>query len=149
MGKKESKPLRKTAPEGINFYDLAKVYAVITMIIDHYGYFGLPGISYTMARWTRVIGRTSAPLFFFLTGYSGSFRFRWHTWCYGAFLFMANAWLNLRLTATSFESLAIVLFLNWTFSYIKLEKLNYWIFHVLIFAALVAAKDLFSDDLRI
>jgi len=59
--KVEAKPIKKTAPLGINFYDLAKVYAVVTMIIDHYGYFGLPGISYTMARWTRVIAEPLRP----------------------------------------------------------------------------------------
>lgn len=139
----------KTAPAGINFYDVAKIIAVVTMIIDHYGYFGLPGISYTVSRWTRVVGRLSAPLFFFLTGYSGSFRFRWHTWCYAVFLFTCNAWLGLRLTATSFESLVIVLSLNWLFSYIKLEKLNHWFFHLLLFIPLCLVKDIFSSDLRI
>lgn len=147
--KKESKPLRKTAPEGINFYDLAKVYAVITMIIDHYGYFGLPGISYTMARWTRVIGRTSAPMFFFLTGYSGSFRFRWHSWCYAVFMFMANAWLNLRLTATSWESIAMCLSVNLIFSYIKFDKINQWYIHLLMFIPLCLLEPYFSDVLRI
>lgn len=147
--KKESKPLRKTAPEGINFYDLAKVYAVITMIIDHYGYFGLPGISYTMARWTRVIGRTSAPMFFFLTGFSGSFRFRWQSWCYGVFMFMANAWLNLRLTATSWESIAMCMSVNLIFSYIKFDKINQWYWHVLMFIPLCLLEPYFSDVLRI
>jgi hypothetical protein len=140
---------RKGPPSGINSYDIAKLIAVVTMVIDHYGYFGIPGISYTASRWTRVIGRLSAPLFFFLTGYSGKFRFRWHTWCYAVFLFAANAWLGLRLTATSFESLIIILVLNWGFQYIKFERINHWIFHIPIFVALVFAKDYFSGTLRI
>jgi len=140
---------RKGPPSGINSYDIAKLIAVVTMVIDHYGYFGIPGISYTASRWTRVIGRLSAPLFFFLTGYSGKFRFRWHTWCYAVFLFSANAWLGLRLTATSFESLIIILALNWGFQYIKFERINHWIFHIPIFVALVFAKDYFSGTLRI
>merc|ERR1711964_535832 len=65
------------------------------------------------------------------------------------FLFMCNAWLNLRLTATSFESLVIVLSLNWIFSYVKLEKLNHWFFHILLFVPLCLAKDVCSSDLRI
>jgi hypothetical protein len=145
----ESKPVKKTAPEGINFYDLAKFYAVVTMIIDHYGYFGLPGISYTMARWTRVIGRTSAPMFFFLTGFSGSFRFRWQTWCYAVFMFVANAWLNLRLTATSWESLVMCLSVNWLFQYINVDKIQKWYWHVLIFVPLMLLEPYFSDVLRI
>jgi len=44
---KALKEAKRTAPTGLNFYDLAKIYAVVTMMIDHYGYFGLPGISYT------------------------------------------------------------------------------------------------------
>jgi len=140
---------RQGPPSGINMYDIAKLIAVITMVIDHYGYFGLPGISYTASRWTRVIGRISAPLFFFLTGYSGKFRFRWHTWCYAVFLFTANAWLGLRLTATSFESLIIILAMNCGFQYVKFEKLNHWIFHIPIFIALVLAKDYCSTTLRI
>jgi len=142
---------KKTAPTGINFYDIAKIYAVVTMMIDHYGYFGLPGISYSAARWTRVIGRTSAPMFFFLIGYSGSFRFRWHTWCYAVFLFVCNGWLNLRLTATSFESLVIVLTVNWVFSYINLEKLlnKHWSLQFLLFVPLALMESYTSDTLRI
>jgi len=157
--KKENKELRlleeakpkKTAPTGLNFYDLAKIWAVVTMIIDHYGYFGLPGISWTAARWTRVIGRTSAPMFFFLIGYSGSFRFRWHTWLYAVFLFACNAWLNLRLTATSFESLVIVLTVNMLFQYVDLEKLlnKHWIFHLLLFVPLALLESFTGDYLRI
>jgi len=145
----KDQPIKSSAPMGINFYDLAKVYAVVTMIIDHYGYFGLPGISYTAARWTRVIGRTSAPMFFFLTGYSGSFRFRWTTWCYAVFLFVANAWLNLRLTATSWESLVMVLSVNWLFQNFKVDKIQKWYWHVLIFIPLALLEPFFSDTLRI
>jgi len=148
---KALKEAKRTAPTGLNFYDLAKIYAVVTMMIDHYGYFGLPGISYTAARWTRVIGRTSAPMFFFLMGYSNSFRFRWSTWCYAVFLFVCNGWLNLRLTATSFESLVIALTVNWVLSYVDLEKLlnKHWIFHILLFAPLAFFESYTSDYLRI
>merc|ERR1711964_16676 len=146
---KQASMKKSSAPTELNFYDLVKIAAVITMMIDHYGYFGLPGISYTLSRWTRVVGRLSAPLFFFLAGYSGSFKFRWYTWCYAVYLFVCNAWLNLRLTATSFESLVIVLFLNWFFSYCKIEKINHWFFHVCMFIPLALAKDVCSGDLRI
>jgi ABC-type multidrug transport system fused ATPase/permease subunit len=141
----------RTAPSGINFYDLAKIYAIVTMIIDHYGYFGLPGISWTLARWTRVIGRTSAPTFFFLIGYSDSFRFRWHSFMYGVFLFACNAWLNLRLTATSFESIVIVLTTNMVFQWVDIEKLlnRHWAFHILLFAPLAYFESFTGDYLRI
>merc|ERR1711964_922883 len=139
-GKKENKPrveddddkllkeleltreARRGGPSDINMYDLAKILAVLTCIIDHYGYFGIPGISYVAARWTRVIGRMSAPLFFFLAGYSNKFRFRWHSWCWAALLFVLNAWLRLRLTATNWDSMNTILAINWLFAYIKWEK---------------------------
>lgn len=52
-----------------NLYDYLKVFAIITMIIDHIGYFLYPEIM-----WLRVIGRLAFPIFFFLIGRNGSSR---------------------------------------------------------------------------
>jgi len=120
--KEHEGPPKRGGPRGVNMYDLAKILAVTTCIIDHYGYFGIPGIPYTTARWTRVIGRMAAPLFFYLAGYSNKFRFRWHSWCWAVLLFVVNAWLGLHLTATSWDSMNTILTINWLFSYIKWEK---------------------------
>lgn len=46
-------------------YDLLKTFAVITMVIDHVGFFFYPDIL-----WFRVIGRLSAPCWLFLIGYA-------------------------------------------------------------------------------
>lgn len=56
----------------INSHDLVKMLAILTMVIDHVGrYFMYDNI------WMRVIGRTAAPLFFYLVGYSGAYKFKY------------------------------------------------------------------------
>jgi len=146
---KELTKARKGPPTGINMYDIAKLIAVFTMICDHYGYFGIPGISYTTSRWTRVVGRMAAPMFFFLAGYSDKFRFRWHTWCWALCLFLLNAWLGLRLTATVWDSLNSILFINWMWHYVRWEKIQHWAWHIILMVGLCYAKDYFSEEWRI
>merc|ERR1711964_77853 len=118
------------------------------------GYFGVPGLSYTAARWTRVIGRMSAPLFFYLAGYSNKFRFRWHSWCWAVLLFVTNAWLRLRTTATNWDSLNSILAINWLFQYIKWEKhlgsTFKWqlIIHTPLIALSIYWEEWVNDELR-
>jgi len=55
----------------VNSHDLMKVLAIATMVVDHVG------VHFTDENvWLRVVGRMAAPLFFFLVGYSGSYRFK-------------------------------------------------------------------------
>ncbi|OGN96097.1 MAG: hypothetical protein A2Z77_09250 [Chloroflexi bacterium RBG_13_51_36] len=56
----------------INSHDLVKILAILTMIIDNVGLF----LMYDNI-WMRVIGRMAAPLFFYLVGYSGSYKFKY------------------------------------------------------------------------
>jgi len=56
----------------INSHDLVKILAILTMIIDNVGLFFM----YDNI-WMRVIGRMAAPLFFYLVGYSGSYKFKY------------------------------------------------------------------------
>lgn len=64
---------KKAAAYGdtLNSYDLLKLLALATMIVDHFGSYIYPD-----ALWLRVVGRTAFPLFLFLVGYSGSWRLR-------------------------------------------------------------------------
>ena len=55
-----------------NFYDWLKVLAVVTMVIDHIGYYLFPDIL-----GLRLVGRIAFPIFLFLVGVNGSFRWRW------------------------------------------------------------------------
>jgi len=56
----------------VNSHDLLKVLAISVMVIDHAGRFFVDDNV-----WMRMIGRMAAPLFFFMVGYSGSYRFKW------------------------------------------------------------------------
>ena len=55
-----------------NFYDWLKILAVVTMVIDHIGYYLFPDIL-----GLRLVGRIAFPIFLFLVGVNGSFRWRW------------------------------------------------------------------------
>lgn len=54
-----------------NLYDYLKILALVTMIIDHVGYFLYPEMI-----WLRVVGRVAFPLFLVLVGYNCSYRQR-------------------------------------------------------------------------
>jgi hypothetical protein len=56
----------------INSHDLVKILAILTMIIDNVGLF----LMYDNI-WMRVIGRVAPLLFFYLVGYSGSYKFKY------------------------------------------------------------------------
>lgn len=55
-----------------NLYDYLKVVAILTMIVDHLGYYLFPEVLEF-----RLIGRVAFPLFLFLVGFNASFRWRW------------------------------------------------------------------------
>ncbi len=57
----------KKLPKSITSYDLLKTFAIITMIIDHVGYYFFPE-----QLWFRAIGRLCVPAWLFLIGYSKS-----------------------------------------------------------------------------
>lgn len=59
--------LAKPLPRALTTYDFLKAFALITMIIDHIGFYFYPD-----ALWLRVIGRTSMPVWMFLIGYANS-----------------------------------------------------------------------------
>ena len=55
----------KKLEPAITSYDLLKALAVALMIVDHLGFYFYPDIL-----WLRIIGRLSAPIWFFLIGYA-------------------------------------------------------------------------------
>lgn len=54
-----------------NLYDYLKVLAILTMVIDHLGYYFFPE-----QLWLRLIWRIAFPIFLFLVGFSNSYRWR-------------------------------------------------------------------------
>lgn len=57
-----------------NTWDAIKLLAIILMFVDHSGAFVYTDDAH---KWLRAIGRGAAPIFLFLAGYAGSFRFKW------------------------------------------------------------------------
>jgi hypothetical protein len=57
----------KVLPSGLTSYDLLKTFAVLTMVVDHFGLYFFPD-----EMWWRVVGRVSAPVWLFLIGYACS-----------------------------------------------------------------------------
>jgi hypothetical protein len=59
--------MNKIFTRNITSYDILKTFAVVTMIIDHIGFYFFPD----QISW-RAVGRLSAPVWFFLIGYAQS-----------------------------------------------------------------------------
>lgn len=57
----------KKIPTSLTSYDLLKAFAVITMVLDHVGFYFFPD-----DLWWRAAGRMSAPVWLFLIGYARS-----------------------------------------------------------------------------
>jgi len=69
----------------VSSHDLLKILALSTIIIDHVGkYFFIDSV------WWRVVGRMAAPQFFFLVGYSESYKFKSQILFYGLALCVVN-----------------------------------------------------------
>lgn len=75
----------KILPRNVTSYDLLKTFAVVTMIIDHIGFYFFPD-----ALWFRAIGRLSFPVWFFLVGYANTRDVPLKFWVGGAFLVFMN-----------------------------------------------------------
>jgi hypothetical protein len=75
----------KSYGDALTAHDVLKAFAVLTMIADHVGYFFFPE-----ELWLRVIGRLSAPVWFYLIGYAGA-RPVPASWIIGGFIASAAA----------------------------------------------------------
>ena len=68
----------------ITAHDLLKTFAIITMVIDHLGYFFYPQMEEL-----RLIGRLSAPVWFFLIGYAMNQKLELRIWVW-AFIMLGG-----------------------------------------------------------
>lgn len=75
----------KLLPRNVTSYDLLKTLAVVTMLIDHVGYY-----FFLDDMWWRAIGRMSFPIWFFLAGYANTREIPLKFWIGGAFLLLMN-----------------------------------------------------------
>lgn len=60
-----NKTYSKFAAKSANYQDLLKILALVTMVIDHLGFFFFPE-----QEWMRIIGRFTMPVFCFFAGYN-------------------------------------------------------------------------------
>jgi len=121
--------------ESLNTYDLFKVFSTITMFIDHYAYFGLPGLTSSQSRWFRVIGRTAAPGFFFLAGYSSK-RFRLRIYFGALFLYFFTAVVPVKMVHSPWESIMNVALINCVFYYLPPHCFQNVLVHAATFGVL-------------
>lgn len=77
--------MKKKLPDDLTSYDLLKTLAVVTMIIDHIGFYFFPDDM----MW-RAVGRMSAPIWIFLIGYARGRDFSPRLWIGGFTLLAAN-----------------------------------------------------------
>lgn len=120
----------------LNSYDVIKFIAIITMIIDHTGYFFVEDNDYL-----RAIGRLAAPLFFFITGYVPNYQIRRSIWVYGFILTGANFWFRHQLYI---NILIVFAAIKWVLEYWKPE--NKSILTLVIIFLLIYLVTLFSRD---
>jgi hypothetical protein len=71
----------RTAPRLVTTTDWWKLAAIAVMLVDHVGLYVFPDDA-----WWRVIGRATAPIFFFLVGYAQSRGVPWTWLAFGALL---------------------------------------------------------------
>ncbi|MEM6811341.1 MAG: TraX family protein [Pseudomonadota bacterium] len=79
------KPYIRNYPSQLTSYDFLKTLAVITMIIDHLGYYIFPD----QPEW-RAIGRMSLPIWMFLVGYANTREIPSIIWIGGFIIVAAN-----------------------------------------------------------
>ena len=69
--------------------DVLKFVGVVTLLVDHYGYFYQPGET----GW-RLVGRTASPIFFFLIGFARTRSVPWTWFAFGAAITAMSWWLS-------------------------------------------------------
>lgn len=113
--------------EHLVFYDFFKIIAIVTMFADHIGYYFFPHTEIL-----RVIGRMSAPIFFFLVGYSRSTTVDFKLFAYAILLQIVYLTINPEFQALNvLFTIAILRICNSLFPLFKL----YTIFFLFIIVA--------------
>lgn len=113
--KKNKKP-ESTSSTRPNLYDYLKTIALLTMIMDHIGYYLFPD----QLR-LRFIGRIAFPIFLFLVGFNGSYRWKWGLFWRGMFLWGITAWIARKFWFWWFEANILIGIL---FSRVLLHRLT-------------------------
>jgi hypothetical protein len=133
----------------VNTYDLFKLLSTLTMFVDHYAHFQLPGLpTWDYYMWFRIIGRTAAPGFFFLCGWSSK-QFRFRTWFAALFLFIFTSAVPLHIVYSPWESIMNIVLMNCLLYYLPIEKVYNPLVHFGLFAFLQYYQQWASSDMNI
>mgnify|MGYP000885395299 CR=1 FL=1 len=129
--KKPQNPLKNKRP---NLYDYLKVLAILSMVLDHIGYYLFPEILEL-----RLIGRLAFPIFLFLVGFNRSFRWRWGLFWRGIGLWAITAGLSLSLGfGNAGANILIVILLARMLMQFLEKKKKIWLF-ILVFGVLTSS----------
>lgn len=117
--------IKREAP---NLYDYLKILALFTMIVDHLGYYLFP--EYLRL---RLVGRIAFPVFLFLVGFNGSYRWRWDLFWRGMLLWVITITVAWRFWFWWFEAniLIGILLARSVMQFLE-QKKKIWLF-ILIF----------------
>ena len=144
----QKKKTQKIDMNSLNTYDIFKVFSTMTMFADHYSYFGLPGLTPAQSAWFRIIGRSAAPGFFFLAGFSSK-RFRIRTYFAALFVYLFITVIPLGFVHSPWESIMNVLLINCVLYYIPPHRVTNRIVHLLTFVVLQYYRKQWSADFNI
>ena len=146
--KKDGHQLKRVDMKSLNTYDAFKVFSTITMFLDHYSYFGLPGLSQIQSSWFRIFGRSAAPGFFFLAGYSSK-KFRTRTWFTALFVYLFIAVIPLAFVHSPWESIMNVMLINCVLFYVPPHRITSRLVHVMAFVVIQYYRRQWSRDFNI
>lgn len=125
---KKADLMERTIP---NLYDYLKVLALFTMIIDHLGYYLFPEYL-----WLRLVGRIAFPIFLFLVGFNGSYRWKWNLFWRGIVLWVITISIAWKFWFWGFEAnILIGILLARAVMYFLEQKKEIWLF-MLVFGFL-------------
>jgi len=131
-----------------NTYDLLKFYGISLTIIDHLAWdYVVRDRDVNLS--FRAIGRSAAPIMFFLVGFQGTYKFRWQTWCWCLYMFFSQGILNLGIVESTWESMSTILIANLLLKYSAHYLLYSRSLTCALWVLLYAATDFLTKTLRI
>jgi hypothetical protein len=117
-----------------NLYDYLKVFAILTMIIDHIWYYIFPDVI-----WFRLIWRMAFPIFLFLVWFSWSYRRRWNIFIWAIIIIVFNYFVRRKFWfwPETIDILAGIILARLVLSQLHKVKKK-WVFAIIIFVLLIS-----------
>ncbi len=131
---------RSDISQNITSYDLLKTFALITMFVDHIGYF-----FYEDIQELRLIGRLSAPVWFFLIGYALHKRSELRLWIWGTILLVGSVYMQNGYGALPLNIIFTFLLIRALLDYVMVRATQDFekLFGILTICAIIAIPSMF------